>query len=130
MNVTLLIAVLAYELLLIGGIAFWLTRKSRKAASQDGEFELAGRSLPLAVVAPTMALTVLGTAHILGIFELSWVMGGTALWFGLANALAIAVVCLTTGRWARRLRLATVPELLEIMYGRGTRIARLCPGGT
>ena len=99
MNVTLLISVLAYELLLIGGIAFWLTRKSRKAASQDGEFELAGRSLPLAVVAPTMALTVLGTAHILGIFELSWVMGGTALWFGLANASAIAVVCLTTGRW-------------------------------
>ncbi len=126
MNVTLLIAVLAYELLLIGGIAFWLTRKSRKAASQDGEFELAGRSLPVAVVAPTMALTVLGTAHILGIFELSWVMGGTALWFGLANALAIAVVCLTTGRWARRLRLATVPELLEIMYGRGTRIAVSC----
>ena len=126
MNTTLLFAVIAYELILIGGVAFWLTRRSKQSAEEGAGFELAGRTLPVAVIAPTMALTVLGTAHILGIFELSWVMGGTALWFGLANAIAIAVVCLTTGRWMRRLKLTTVPELLELMHGRNLRILVSC----
>ena len=126
MNTTLLIAVIAYELVLIGGIAWWLTSRARRAAAQDGAFELASRTLPVAVVTPTMALTILGTAHILGIFELAWLMGGTALWFGLANAVAIAVVCLSTGRWMRRLRLTTVPELLEMMHGRNLRIIVSC----
>ena len=126
MNTMLLIAVVVYELILIGGVAWWLTRRSAKSAGSGAGFELAGRSLPVAVVAPTMALTVLGTAHILGIFELAWGMGGTALWFGLANAVAIAIVCLTTGRWMRRLKLTTVPELLELMFGRNLRILVSC----
>lgn len=126
MNTTLLIAVVIYELLLIGGVAWWLTRRSANTTAKGAGFELAGRTLPVAVVAPTMALTVLGTAHILGIFELAWGMGGTALWFGLANAVAIAIVCLTTGRWMRRLKLTTVPELLELMFSRNLRILVSC----
>lgn len=126
MNVTLLIAVVFYELVLIGGVAWWLTKRSAKSVENGAGFELAGRSLPVIVVAPTMALTVLGTAHILGIFEMAWGMGGTAMWFGLANAVAIAVVCLSTGRWMRRLKLTTVAELLEIMFTRNLRIFVSC----
>lgn len=127
MNTTMLAGILAYVLLLIGGVFFWLARRAAAAAgSAEAEFELAGRSLPVVVLIPTLALTILGSAHILGVFEMSWFLGGTAMWFGLACALAIAVVCLTTGRWMRRLRLATVPELLEYLFGPGVRTAVCC----
>lgn len=124
MNTAMLAGVLVYALLLVGGSLFWLAR--RTASGGEAEFELAGRGLSVPILIPTLALTILGSAHILGVFEMSWFMGGTAMWFGLACALAIAVVCLTTGRWMRRLRLATVPELLEYLFGPGIRTAVCC----
>lgn len=126
MNIAMLAGILTYILLLIGGVFAWLAWRTTAAGPREAEFELAGRNLPVVVLIPTLALTILGSAHILGVFELSWFMGGTAMWFGLACALAIAVVCLTTGRWMRRLRLATVPELLEYLFGPGVRTAVCC----
>lgn len=126
MNTTLLIAVVIYEVLLIGGIAIWLTRQGKEHENEDVAFELGGRNLPVSVIVPTLALTVLGAAHILGIFEMSWFMGAAAMWFGLANAMALAVVCVSTGLWARRMGVTTVPEMLEQLYGEGVRIAVSC----
>lgn len=126
MNLTLLIAVIAYEIVLIGGIAIWLTYREKGHRKEDAAFELGGRNLPLSVVVPTLALTVLGTAHIMGIFEMAWFMGASAMWFGLANAMALAVVCVSTGVWVRRMGVATVPQLLEQLYGQGVRIAVSC----
>lgn len=127
MKFGILLATIVCELLLIGGVAWWLTRKKgRHDRAGEAEFALGGRQLPLAVVATTLALTVLGTPHIMGIFELSWHIGATAVWFGLAHVVLLAVVCLTTGIWARRLRLTTFAESLEAMYGPGVRIAVSC----
>lgn len=70
MKTGIIIAVMIYEILLIGGMGIWLARRSQAKHTKKDEFALGGRQLPMVVVATTLALTVLGTPHILGIFEL------------------------------------------------------------
>lgn len=125
MSYPLLLAVLAYELIVIVGLGLWLQRQQAQRHQRD-EFALAGRSLPMPVVAITLALTVLGTAHILGVFEMAWILGAAAVWFGLAHVVLLVVVCLGTGLWVRRLGLTTVPELLDRAYGEETKLLVSC----
>ena len=58
----MLIAVLLYELVVIGGIGLWLYKQRAGRAHAEGDFALGGRGLPLPVTAITLALTVLGAA--------------------------------------------------------------------
>lgn len=125
MNYPLLIAVLTYEVLLIVGIGLWIQRRQAAHHAKD-EFALAGRSLPVPVVAVTLALTVLGTAHILGVFEMAWLIGASAVWFSLAHVILLVVVCLGTGVWVRRLGVTTVPQLLDQTYGLELRLCVTC----
>lgn len=125
MNYAMLIAMLAYEVVLIVGLGLWIQRWQAKHAEED-QFALAGRSLPIPVVAVTMALTVLGTAHILGVFEMAWILGAAAVWFSLAHVILLVVVCLGTGLWVRRLGVTTVPQLLDTAYGLETRLFVSC----
>lgn len=120
----MLIAVLVYEFVLIVGLGLWLQR-SRDKNAKDG-FSLAGRSLSLPAVAVTLALSVLGTAHILGVFEMAWFLGAAAVWFSLAHVILLVLVCLGTGVWVRRIGVATVPELLQRCYGLETRLLVSC----
>ena len=126
MNEGILIAVLIYEVAIILGVGIWLARRDAARPSKEGDFALAGRNLPVSVVAITLALTVLGTAHILGIFELSWFLGAAAVWFSISHVILLVLVCLTTGLWVRRLGLTTVPEILDLLYGRVTRLIVSC----
>jgi SSS family solute:Na+ symporter len=126
MNAGILVAVLIYEVAIILGVGVWLAKREASHAQREGDFALAGRNLPVPVIAITLALTVLGTAHILGIFELSWYLGAAAVWFSLAHVVLLVVVCLSTGLWVRRLGLTTVPEILDLLYGRGTRLVVSC----
>ena len=103
MNTGILIAVLIYEAVLIFGVGFWLARKEKNQPVGEGNFALAGRHLPTPVIAITLALTVLGTAHILGVFEMTWGLGAAAVWFSIAHVILLVLVCLTTGLWVRRL---------------------------
>ena len=122
MNYNMLLLVLAYEILLIGGVGAFLAWRQTQVAKKKDEFALAGRSLPVAAVATTMALTVLGSVHILGIFEMAWFLGASAAWFGIAHVILLTLVCIGTGVWVRRLGVTTVPEILDRMYGRGMRL--------
>jgi SSS family solute:Na+ symporter len=126
MKAGILIAVLVYEVALILGVGLWLAKREASKVHREGDFALAGRSLPVPVVAITLALTVLGTAHILGIFELAWYMGAVAVWFSIAHVVLLVLVCLSTGLWVRRLGLTTVPEILDLLYGRVTRLIVSC----
>jgi len=126
LNTGILIAVLIYEAVLIFGVGFWLARKEKNQAESEGNFALAGRHLPMPVIAITLALTVLGTAHILGVFEMTWGLGAAAVWFSIAHVILLVMVCLTTGLWVRRLGLTTVPEILEELFGTGTRLVVSC----
>ena len=125
MNYPMLIAVLAYEVIIIVGLGLWIQRRQRQEHHKD-EFALAGRSLPVPVVAVTLALTVLGTAHILGVFEMAWILGASAVWFSIAHVILLVVVCLGTGFWVRRLGVMTVPQLLDSTYGLETRLSVSC----
>lgn len=125
MNYPMLIAVLAYEVLLIVGIGLWIQRRQATQHAKD-EFALAGRTLPVPVVAVTLALTVLGTAHILGVFEMAWLIGAAAVWFSLAHVILLVIVCLGTGLWVRRLGVTTVPQLLDTTYGLELRLCVTC----
>lgn len=126
MRLELLIAVVLLQALPIFAVWFCLNRSKTKSENADSEFTIAGRGLPLPVVAATLALTILGAPHIIGIFEMSWDFGATAIWFGLAHVAVLCILCLSTGQWARRLKLTTVPELLERLYSRNIRIATSC----
>jgi SSS family solute:Na+ symporter len=125
-NTGILIAVLVYEVAIILGVGLWLARREASHPPHEGDFALAGRHLPTPVIAITLALTVLGTAHILGIFEISWFLGATAVWFSISHVILLVLVCLTTGLWVRRLGLTTVPQILELLYGRTTRLIVSC----
>jgi len=125
MKISMLIFVLLYEAVTIFGVGWWLSRRP-KEANADGEFALGGRSLPLGVVAATMALTVLGTAHILGVFEMVWGVGAAAVWFSIAHVILLCVVCYSTGLWVRRTGVSTVPEMLEGLFGKGVRVLVSC----
>jgi len=126
MRTELIIAVIALQLVPIIGVWLWIASQKHGAAGAVSEFALAGRALPMPVVAATLALTVLGTPHIVGIFEMSWHIGATAIWFGLAHVVLLSIVCLSTGIWARRLQLTTIAELIEVLYSRNVRIAASC----
>lgn len=128
MKLGILAAVLLYELIVIVGIGMWLSKKQKAAAESDGNhgFLLSGRDMPTAVVAVTMALTVLGTVHILGIFEISWGIGATSMWVSFSHVILLVVATLGTGRWARRLNVSTIPELVEMLHGKNARLVVCC----
>lgn len=126
MRYGILIAVIIYEILCIAGVGWFLKYKERHSNDSEGGFLLSNRDLPVGVVAATMALTVLGTAHILGVFEMTWGMGAAAIWFSLAHVILLVVVCLTTGIWVRRLNVTTVNEILEMSYSKTLRVIISC----
>ena len=126
MNAGILSAVLFYEVAIIFGVGLWLAKREASHPAREGDFALAGRHLPVPVIAITLALTVLGTAHILGIFEMAWHFGAAAVWFSIAHVILLVLVCLSTGLWVRRLGLTTVPEILDTLYGRGTSLLVSC----
>ena len=128
MNYGVVIAVVIYELVVILGCAVWLKIKEKKqaAAPTDEDFALGGRNMGVIVLAPTIALTVLGSAHITGVFEMSYNMGAIAIWFSLAHVIMIVVACFGTGLWVRRLGVVTVPQIIKDMYGSGVAIAISC----
>ena len=128
MNYGIVISVVIYELVVILGCAVWLKIKEKKqaAAPTDEDFALGGRNMGVIVLAPTIALTVLGSAHITGVFEMSYNMGAIAIWFSLAHVIMIVVACFGTGLWVRRLGVVTVPQIIKDMYGPGVAIAISC----
>lgn len=128
MNYGVVISVVIYELIVILGCAVWLKIKEKKqaAAPSEEDFALGGRNMGVLVLAPTIALTVLGSAHITGVFEMSYNMGAIAIWFSLAHVIMIVVACFGTGLWVRRLGVVTVPQIIKDMYGPGVAIAVSC----
>ena len=56
MNYGMIIGVLCYELLIIGGIGYWLYRQNAGKEHAEGEFALGGRDLPTPVLAVTLAM--------------------------------------------------------------------------
>ena len=130
MKYGVIIAVVIYELVVILGCAAYLKVKEKKQAAAgvvtESDFATGGRNMGVIVLAPTIALTVLGSAHITGVFEMSYGMGAIAIWFSLAHVIMIVLACFGTGVWVRRLGVTTVPQAIKDMYGPGVAIAISC----
>lgn len=116
-----LVIVIAYEVISIGGVSLYLYLKNRGVEKVEGEFASAGRSLPAPVVGASIALAVLGCVHVLGIMEATWMNGAVSVWFSISHVTLICVICLVTGRFVRRLKVATVPELYDLLYNDAVR---------
>lgn len=91
--------------------------------SAAGVFSATAQLAAKAAGAASLALTVLGTPHIMGIFEMSWDMGAAALWFSIAHVILLVIICLSTSLWVRRTGVTSVPQLLENLFGPGIRMA-------
>lgn len=123
---TILIIVLLYEVVSIGGVSLAIIYKERKKAKSEaaGNFVTAGRDLPTVIVGVSLALAVLGAVHVFGIMEMAWGLGAAAVWFSIAHVTLLCVVCLCTGRWVRRMKVSTVPEMLEKLFDK--KLAMIC----
>jgi SSS family solute:Na+ symporter len=124
MNVILALVIL-YNVVVIGGIGFYLARRESRSGNVT-DMATGGRNAGLAMFSVTLAITYLGSAHVYGLMEMSFVLGAVALWFCFAHTILMCVICLGTGPWVRRLGCATIPELLGRMYGRQMRTITAC----
>ncbi len=122
----ILFAVIIYEIVTIVGVGLVLSRKARKQTVQEESFALAGRGLGTAHVGVTLALTMLGSAHIWGTTENAYSMGGVAVWFGIACTVMMVVITQCTGPWIRKIGVTTVPDLFGVLYGPRTRTLVAC----
>jgi len=127
----ILIAVLLYEFISIGGVSLFLIRKEKKhkmnkAAEESDSFVTSNRDLPVPIVGVSLALAILGAVHVFGIMEMAWSNGAASIWFSIAHVTTLGVVCLCTGRWVRRMKVATVPEMIEKLFGRKIALIVTC----
>lgn len=123
----IIIAIVIYEIVSIGGVCLYLHwRKAKEAAPGEGgdSFVTSNRDMSWPVVGASLALSLLGVVKIFGIMEMTWNLGTVVMWFSIATVFPLCVVCLATGRWARRMKVSTVPEIIARLFGR--RIALIC----
>lgn len=128
----ILIAVLLYEVISIGGVSLYLITKEKKKAKlaaaeeSDDSFVTSNRDLPVPIVGVSLALAILGAVHVFGIMEMAWGIGAASIWFSIAHVTTLAVVCLCTGRWIRRMKVATVPEMIQKLFGKKIALVVTC----
>lgn len=124
MNWGILAFVIIYEVVTIIGVGMIIARKNKAAG--DGSFALAGKGLPTAQVGVTLALTMLGSAHIWGTCENSAAMGSIAVWFGIGCTVMMIVITQITGPWVRKIGTNTVPDLFGKLFGKNVRTLTAC----
>jgi SSS family solute:Na+ symporter len=125
---SVLLMVLIYNVIVIGGIGWYLNQRE-KTTGQVTDMARGGADANMAMFSVTLAITYLGSAHVYGLMEMSYGMGAVALWFCFAHTILMCVICLGTGPWVRRLGCATIPELQGAMFGKQMRNLTACVGG-
>lgn len=111
-----LAAVIAY-LTALAGVGVWRAR----AVRTGDDFMLAGRALPARVLVFTLLSTWIGSGSLFAGAGLGYRAGFPALWQSAGAWVGIALVYFLAPR-VRRLAQYTVPDVLELHYGRWGRI--------
>jgi SSS family solute:Na+ symporter/sodium/proline symporter len=111
-----LLAVIAY-LAVLSVVGVW---RSRTVHTGD-DFLVAGRSLPARVLVFTLLSTWIGSGSLFAGAGLGYRAGFPALWQSAGAWVGIALVYFLAPR-VRRLAQYTVPDILEMRYGRWARI--------
>lgn len=127
MRLSVVIAVVLYEVIVIIGVSWFLNRHQKEKIS-NSEFVSSGGSMSTVAVGATMALTSLGGAHILGLPAQAASTGVATYWFALASAMMMVILCCYVGPWYKRFGFTTVAHVFEKLYDR--RVAVLLSGLT
>lgn len=127
MNTTAIIAVvILYEIVSIGGCAIYIHIKEKRrrhtGTGTGDDFSTGGQSMTWPVVGASLALSLLGTVKIFGIMQQAINLGAVVAWFSIATIFPLIMISLGTGRWVRRLKVSTMPELFGKMYGGRIRL--------
>ena len=122
----IIIVVILYEIVSIGGCALYISLKEKRqkktSAGTGDDFSTGGQSMTWPVVGASLALSLLGTVKIFGIMQQAINLGTVVAWFSIATIFPLIMISLGTGRWVRRLNVATMPELFGKMYGNRIRL--------
>ncbi|MQA02376.1 MAG: hypothetical protein GEV07_06490 [Streptosporangiales bacterium] len=124
MNVGLTTAVLVGYFALMVGLSVWYGRRVKT----DDDFVVAGRQLPRLVLTGTLLATWTGAGTIVARANFSYTYGPLAsILYSIGAPLGIAVMYFFLASRIRALGKRTVPEIIELRYGRKVRL--LSAGG-
>ncbi len=112
-----LTAVLLY-LVALAVMGVWWARSS---SNSSDDFMVAGRALPARVLVFTLLSTWIGSGSLFAGAGLGYRVGLPALWQSAGAWVGIAVIFFLAPR-VRRLAQFTVPDILELRYGRAARL--------
>lgn len=98
----------------------WVTRRLSRGGMIA--YLLAGRGLPIWVVAPLLTGLAVGGASTVGVAESAYNAGLSAGWYNAAWAAGAILVGLIAARRYRQMEVATLPELFERHYSTSGRV--------
>ncbi len=113
-----LLIVAAYMISMVA-IGFWTKRK----ATNQEQFLLAGRSVGPLLYSGTLAAIVIGGGATVGGIKLGYTYGLSGMWLVSMYGFGMIVMGLVLVPRILRLRLYTIPEILQRRYGSAARIA-------
>src|SRR5882757_838635 len=111
-------AVIAVYVLGMVGVGWWGMRR----ATTRSDYLVAGRRLGFAMYSGTMSAVVIGGASTIGGIALGYQFGISCAWLVFAIGLGILTLSAFFARRIVRLRVYTVPEMLDLRYGGSTSI--------
>jgi SSS family solute:Na+ symporter len=115
---TTIVALVGYFALMIG-ISLWYARRVKN----NEDFVVAGRSLSRLILTGTLLATWTGAGTIIGRANFSYTYGPLAsVFYSMGAPLGIAIMYFFLAERIRRIGKVTVPEIIEMRYGRNVRI--------
>ncbi|HEY0498405.1 MAG TPA: sodium:solute symporter [Kutzneria sp.] len=111
------VVIAAYVLGMVG-VGWWGLRR----ATTRSDYLVAGRRLGWAMYSGTMSAVVLGGASTIGGIALGYQFGISGAWLVFTIGLGILALSAFFARRIVRLRVYTVPEMLDLRYGGSTSI--------
>ena len=121
MNIQLGILIVYVAALL--ALSAWSTKVAKRSATNKTvAFLLAGRNMPVIIVAVMVVGLAVGGASTVGVAESAYTKGFSAGWYNAAWGAGAIVAGLIVVSFFRKLKVRTVPEMLGQMYGTKTRL--------
>jgi len=114
--------ILVTYILVLYCISWYATKLIRQGKGGALQYLLAGRNLPMIVVAAMLAGLAIGGASTVGVAEHAYKAGLSAGWYNAAWGTAGILVGLFAAHHFRRMEVNTIPEMMERMYGRSARM--------
>lgn len=114
--------ILVAYILVLYGISWYATKLIQQGKGGALQYLLAGRNLPMIVVAAMLAGLAIGGASTVGVAEHAYKAGLSAGWYNAAWGMAGILAGIFAAHYFRRMEVNTIPEMMERMYGKSARM--------